>query len=172
MESIRTAVITVSDGVSAGTREDSGGAAVCAWVRGRGSALTAHVVVADVTHDIATAIRTQVDDGGADLVITTGGTGLTARDVTPEATRSVIEREVPGIGERMRRIGTAQTPYATLSRGVAGTRGGALIVNLPGSMGGVRDGLSVLDEIVDHAVQLLRGIDTDRHDSPGSTADG
>jgi molybdopterin adenylyltransferase len=159
----RIAVLTVSDGVSAGTRTDTSGAAVREWVRLRGSILVEEAVVADDRHAIAGELE-RLSATGADVVITTGGTGLTARDVTPEATRDVIHREVPGIAERMRQAGSAHTPFAALSRGIAGSRDSTLIVNLPGSTGGVRDGLAILDPIVDHAVQLLRGIDTDRHE--------
>jgi molybdenum cofactor synthesis domain-containing protein len=97
------------------------------------------------------------------VILTTGGTGLTERDVTPEATLAVLEREAPGIAEAIRAEGAAQTPYTWLSRAVAGTRGRTLIVNLPGSESGVRDGLAVLDRILSHAVQLVRGIETGKH---------
>ncbi|HEX6135780.1 MAG TPA: MogA/MoaB family molybdenum cofactor biosynthesis protein [Longimicrobiales bacterium] len=162
---LRIAVLTVSDGVSAGTRDDAGGSAIADWVRARGAVLAARETVADAGDRIVAALLALAVEG-TDVLITTGGTGLTARDVTPEATRAVIEREVPGIAERIRAAGTSSTPYAALSRGIAGTRGATLIVNLPGSTGGVRDGLRVLDELVDHAVQLLRGVDTDTHDPP------
>jgi molybdopterin adenylyltransferase len=161
----RIAVVTVSDGVAAGTRQDRSGAAIAAWVRERGWVLTSEVVVADEAERIATELRSLADGGVTDVVITTGGTGLTARDVTPEATAAVIQRPVPGIAERLRSDSWAATPYAVLSRGVAGVRGRTLIVNLPGSTGGVTDGLAILSAIVPHAVQLLRGTDTERHDA-------
>lgn len=163
MPPLRLAVLTVSDGVAAGTRRDDSGAAIAAWAAARGYELAAHRVVADSSDVITAALVALADTVAADVVLTTGGTGLTRRDVTPEATRAVIERDAPGIAERMRHVGAAGTPYAALSRGVAGTRGATLIVNLPGSTGGVRDGLRVLDELIDHAVQLLRGVDTGNH---------
>jgi molybdenum cofactor synthesis domain-containing protein len=163
---LRVAVLTVSDGVVAGSRADTSGAAIAEWVAARGATLSARQAVADRTEAIFGALVALADAGTTDIILTTGGTGLTARDVTPEATRAVLEREAPGIAERIRAAGIPSTPYAVLSRGLAGTRGRTLIVNLPGSTGGVRDGLGVLDEIVDHAVQLLRGEDTERHDPP------
>jgi molybdenum cofactor synthesis domain-containing protein len=172
MEPPRIAVLTVSDGVSAGTREDTSGAAIRAWVQQRGSTLVEHAVVADDRGAIARELERLTAGDRTDVVITTGGTGLTVRDVTPEATGDVIHREVPGIAERIRHAGAASTPYAALSRGLAGARGAALIVNLPGSTGGVRDGLTVMDELVDHAVQLLRGVDTQRHEPAARNGPG
>lgn len=163
---VRIAILTVSDGVSAGTRTDASGAGIRAWVEEHGALLVAHDVVPDAAVAITRALISRADGGDVDVILTTGGTGLTERDVTPEATRAAITREVPGISERIRAAGLAATPYAALSRGIAGVRGSTLIVNLPGSPGGVRDGLRVLDDVIDHAVQLLRGEDTDRHD-PG-----
>lgn len=160
----RIAVLTVSDGVAAGTREDVSGTAIGQWAADCGFTLVEHQVVADSVERIAASLIRLCDGGLVDVVLTTGGTGLTPHDVTPEATRAVLEREVPGIAERIRQEGAAQTPYAALSRGVAATRGATLIVNLPGSPAGVRDGLRVLDTVIVHAVQLLRGVDTDLHE--------
>jgi molybdenum cofactor synthesis domain-containing protein len=157
------AILTVSDGVAAGTREDRSGAAVARWCAGDRRVLVRHETVADDAVAVIRALLEFVDALAVDLVITTGGTGFTARDITPEATQAVIERAAPGIAEAVRAHGVAATPFASLSRGIAGIRGRTLIVNLPGSEGGVRDGLAVLDDVAEHAVQLLRGIETDRH---------
>lgn len=162
----RIAVLTISDGVVAGTRDDTSGGAIAAWIEARGSTIAARDVVPDAADRISAALLVLADRADVDVVLTTGGTGFTTRDITPEATRAVIERDVPGIAERLRAAGAAATPYAALSRGVAGLRGSTLIVNLPGSTGGVRDGLRVLDDIIDHAVQLMRGVDTESHDPP------
>lgn len=162
----RIAVLTISDGVVAGTRDDTSGDAIAAWIEARGSTIAARDVIPDAADRISAALLVLADRADVDVVLTTGGTGFTTRDITPEATRAVIERDVPGIAERLRAAGAAATPYAALSRGIAGLRGSTLIVNLPGSTGGVRDGLRVLDDIVDHAVQLMRGVDTESHDPP------
>ncbi|HSK19377.1 MAG TPA: MogA/MoaB family molybdenum cofactor biosynthesis protein [Longimicrobiales bacterium] len=164
----RIAVLTVSDGVVAGTREDTSGSAIATWIETRGSTVAARDVVPDAADRVSAVLLGLADRDDVDVVITTGGTGFTTRDITPEATRAVIERHVPGIAERLRAAGAAVTPYAALSRGIAGLRGSTLIVNLPGSTGGVHDGLRVLDEIIDHAVQLLRGVDTESHDPPNA----
>ena len=153
----KVAILTVSDGVAAGTRQDVSGATIAEWAAARGYEVGSREVVADETADIARVLIAWADGGAVDLILTTGGTGLAARDLTPEATRAVIEREAPGIAEYIRAKGAAYVPLAVLSRGVAGVRGKALIVNLPGSVGGVKDGLSALDTIVDHAVELLKG---------------
>jgi molybdopterin adenylyltransferase len=147
----------VSDAGAVGGRTDTSGPAVAEWAASRGYVVAARETVPDDTGAIARRLVAWADGGAADLVVTTGGTGLAARDVTPEATRAVLEREVPGLSELLRARSAATFPRAALSRGVAGVRGATLIVNLPGSTGGVQDGLAVLADVVDHAVDLLQG---------------
>ncbi|HYR31869.1 MAG TPA: MogA/MoaB family molybdenum cofactor biosynthesis protein [Gemmatimonadales bacterium] len=154
---IRVGVLTVSDLASQGRRADASGDAVAAWVAGRGFELVVRSVVPDETDRIAAKLARWSDSGEVDLVLTTGGTGLGVRDVTPEATLVVVDRSAPGIAEALRAAAAPKFPRAWLSRGAAGTRGQTLIVNLPGSTGGVKDGLAVLADLVDHAVALVRG---------------
>ena len=150
---MNAAVLTVSDRVSRGEAEDRSGDALAELLEADGYEV-ARRVVADEAEQIATAISELADD--AALVLTTGGTGVAPRDVTPEATRRVIEREVPGVAEALRANSIAKTPHGLLSRGVAGTLGSALVVNLPGSTGGCRDGYAILRPALGHALSLLR----------------
>jgi molybdopterin adenylyltransferase len=167
MDALRLAILTASDAASRGDREDTSGDAIEAWAREQGYAVVSRAVVPDDEDRIRAHLAALADGGDVDLVVTTGGTGFAPRDVTPEATRAVIGREAPGLAEAIRLEGAAHMPYAWLSRGIAGIRGGALIVNLPGSTNGVRDGLSVLGRLAPHAVQLLRGRDTHLHPDHG-----
>lgn len=160
---IRLAILTVSDGVARGERRDESGDAIEAWAVERGHVLARRHQVLDDAPTIADFITVVCDSGDADLLLTTGGTGFTERDVTPEATLSVLKRMAPGIAETLRAAAAPRTRYAPLSRGVAGIRARTLVVNLPGSTAAVHDGLAVLDPLLGHAVQLLRGERTHDH---------
>lgn len=161
-KSIRVGILTVSDGVMAG-REDGSGDRIEAAARAAGWTVAVRDAVPDEIVRIVDRLISWSNGGVCDLLVTTGGTGLTPRDLTPEATIAVLQREVPGVAEALRAAGQKNTPFASLGRGVAGTRGSTLIVNLPGSPAGVSDGMAVLQELADHAVRLLRGVDT-QHD--------
>lgn len=154
---MRATVITVSDRSSAGERDDLAGPIAVAALEGAGFACDA-VVVPDGANAVERAVRAALD-AGARLVITTGGTGIAPRDQTPEGTRRVIAREIPGIAEELRRIGAAAAPGGLLSRGVAGSTGSALVVNLAGSPGAVRDGMPLICRIAPHVLEQLEGAD-------------
>lgn len=151
---MKAAVLTVSDGVHAGEREDASGDALEELLAAEGFEVERRVVP-DERDEIGAAISELAAD--ALLVLTTGGTGFAPRDVTPEATRAVLDREAPGIAEAIRADALARTPHALLSRGVAGLRGGTLVVNLPGSPGGCRDGFAVLRPALEHGLRLAAG---------------
>ena len=150
-----TAVLTVSDGVEAGVREDTSGDTLEELLRGEGFDVVRRVVSDDA--DLITDAIGELVEEGALLVLTTGGTGFAPRDVTPEATLSAVDREAPGIAEAIRADAITRTPHALLSRGVAGLRGRALIVNLPGSPGGCRDGFAVIRPALRHGLELAAG---------------
>ena len=154
---ITVAVITVSDSAVAGTREDLSGPAVRERVESFGWTVSAVEVVPDESLQIAEAMRNLANSGEVAVILTTGGTGVALRDVTPEATRSVIEREIPGLGELMRSEGRKSTSNAVLSRGLAGVRGRTLIVNLPGSPKGAVESLDAIAKLIPHVVDLLEG---------------
>ena len=154
---LRGGVLTISDAGARGERLDASGDVIAAWVAARDDLIAVRALVPDESARIGAVLMDWADADRADLVLTTGGTGLTPRDVTPEATRAVLHKEAPGIAEAIRMSVYPRFHRAALARGVAGVRGRTLIVNLPGSPGGVRDGLAVLDDLVRHAVELIRG---------------
>jgi molybdenum cofactor synthesis domain-containing protein len=150
-------VVTASNRAAAGVYADRGGPVIVEWLRARGFDCPEPTVVPD-GEPVGEAIRAAVADA-ADIVITTGGTGISPTDATPEVTRALLDYEVPGLADAIRAAGAPMVPTAVLSRGITGVVGRTLVVNLPGSTGGVRDGLGVLDTVLDHAIDQLRGGD-------------
>jgi molybdenum cofactor synthesis domain-containing protein len=154
---LTVAILTISDSAAAGTRADRSGPAVAERCRQYNWLVQASAVVPDDHAAIAGQLAKWADEGVASVLLTTGGTGVASRDVTPEATRSILEREIPGLGELIRLRGVEQNRFAVLSRGVAGTRKQSLIVNFPGSPKGAVYSLETISHLVPHAVQLLAG---------------
>jgi molybdopterin adenylyltransferase len=154
---ISVAIVTVSDSAVAGTRDDRSGPALRERAQSLGWTVSATELVPDESEQIAAILRRLADSGKIAVILTTGGTGVALRDITPEATRGVIDREIPGLGELMRSEGLKHTPRAVLSRGLAGLRGRTLIVNLPGSPKGAVESLDAIAKLVPHIVDLLEG---------------
>lgn len=167
MKPIRAGVVTVSDKGYAGQREDVSGPLLVEELRALDIVVDHRRIIPDERDRIEALLVAWIDEEALDLVITTGGTGATPRDVTPEATMAVIDRQMPGLAEILRMEGYRKTPLAVLSRGVAGLRGHALIINLPGSPSAVRDGMATLAPILPHAVKMARGEDTEHHHEEG-----
>jgi molybdopterin adenylyltransferase len=166
---IRVAVLTVSDSAVRGTREDLSGPAIISYCSEKAWSVVAREVVADERETISSWLKRWADEGIAKLILTTGGTGVAPRDVTPEATYDAIERQIPGLPELMRAQGLEQTPFSVLSRAVAGSRGASLIVNLPGSPKGALHSLRVIEHLIPHILDLLAG--STEHSAAGHTAD-
>jgi molybdenum cofactor synthesis domain-containing protein len=163
---MRIAILTISDRASRNERVDTSGDAIEEMLRGAGGEIVERAVVPDEREQIAAQLRGWCDGGAIDLIVSTGGTGIAARDVTPEAVGDVAERSVPGMAEAMRAEGMSHTPRAMLSRSVAAVRGRALILALPGSEKGVRESLGAVIGVLPHAVELLRGV-TEHESSSG-----
>lgn len=154
---IRAVVLTISDSASRGEREDLSGPVVAELLTTLGIEIIGSTILPDEMEVIALRLCEEIDGGGVDLVVTVGGTGFAPRDVTPEATRQVMEREAPGLAELMRAASLQITPLAALSRSVCGIRGRTLIINLPGSVRGARENLEAITRLIPHAISLLRG---------------
>ncbi|HOI73594.1 MAG TPA: MogA/MoaB family molybdenum cofactor biosynthesis protein [Syntrophales bacterium] len=158
---IRAGVITVSDRGSQGAREDLSGPEVARLLQGIGCRIDQTAIVPDETDRIREILVRFADEEKLDLIVTTGGTGVSPRDVTPDATLAVIHKEIPGMAEAMRRASATKTPHAMISRAIVGIRGASLIVNLPGSPRGARENLEVLLPAIPHAVEKIKGDETE-----------
>lgn len=154
---MRTAIVTISNSKSRGEGEDTGGAALAAWAEGIGAELVGRDLIPDDPGQIEERLRHWADEEGCDLVLTTGGTGFTATDVTPEATKAVIERDVPGIGEAMRAASREHTKHWMLSRALAGIRGSTLIINFPGNPKSIAESGAAIADALPHGLDLIAG---------------
>ncbi len=161
MKPIQAAVLTISDKGYTGERQDLSGPLLSGLLQKIGAEVVYHSILPDERDAIEQTLIRLADEVHVDLIITTGGTGPAPRDVTPEATRAVIEREMPGLAEVLRFEGYRRTPLAVLSRGIAGIRQQTLIINLPGSPKAVREGMETLSPLLPHAIQMLRGVHTE-----------
>lgn len=154
---IRAAILTLSDQGYRGERADASGPALVSWLAARHVEVVSTKLLPDESDAISGQLQQWADAGLCDLILTTGGTGLSSRDVTPEATRQILDREIPGLAEAMRACSLVKTPYAMLSRGVAGVRGRVLIVNLPGSPKGAIENLEAIWQAIPHAIAKIQG---------------
>ena len=154
---IRFGILTLSDRSARGEREDASGPALADLIRAQNWSVVKQTLLPDDESVIRAELMTWADSGDVDVIVTTGGTGFSPRDITPEATRAIIQREAPGLVEAMRSASLPKTPHAMLSRSVAGIRGKTLIINLPGSPKGALENLQVVIPVLDHAIQLLKG---------------
>jgi molybdenum cofactor synthesis domain-containing protein len=165
-----TAVITISDKGARGERVDASGPLLAESLQGLGARIVRTAIVPDEPAEISRLLADLADSGEIDLIVTTGGTGAAPRDRTPEATRAIIDRDMPGLAELIRWKGYESTPRAVLSRGIAGLRGRCLIINLAGSRGAVRDGVAILAPVLAHALQMVQGVDLEHGEAPRGSA--